>query len=550
MELTKLKRVVNTGEIKPGDFPKYDEGKPEGTGQTENTDQQNTANPGLLSQLGSMPNLVSLGLWAAGGFASGLNSAKKPNELLSDAGTSNMTAGGIGYTAQNYVDPSKVMKEYDNDTLSSAISNPFSTLPRIFGGRNKQEEFIKQANRNAAVGNNFARGNALSQGLQLNAAPDNAASQRQLRGYRDGKNDGWANVSNGEVFVQNGDIIGRVPGIPNFKDGVTAYVGNAGVVSNHKVDGVRNSDYVMLTGDTEGGLMRDMLWRAQHGKSYKNGKLPNYAEGYLGNLIPSSLGMLASIGQYVDAANQDIRVPNVYSANPYESSALNDLAGLKIDQYPIMNQINNATARADAALNMSGGLSGYQRARLRSSNLLNTQNSISNMLMNAQAQNNQYKATLANAKMQLGNQTAQRMQQSNMFREEMAAKSHAARQQGKQMGIYNFLNQLQGYYANEFKRRQFNETMDLYRQQQALDRDRFNAEFPDYGKKSSTTDYKVNTSLTTPHFSYSLIPGGKLGGNIGMYTPPTVTAPKPFYYPGASFNVYSSFWKSPYLIKR
>jgi len=47
--------------------------------------------------------------------------------------------------------------------------------------------------------------------------------------------------------------------------------------------------------------------------------------------------------------------------------------------------------------------------------------------MNAQMQNNQYRANLANAKMQLGSQYAQRMQQSRMFNEEMLAKAHAAR---------------------------------------------------------------------------------------------------------------------------
>jgi len=163
-----------------------------------------------------------------------------------------------------------------------------------------------------------------------------------------------------------------MPGLPNFKDGIVAYVGDAGVVSNHKVGGIRNSDYVMATGDVKGGLIRDMFWRKEHGKEYKNGKLPGFKEGYLGNLIPSGLGMLASVGQYLDASSQDLRSPQIYSANPYEQSALNDLAGLRINQYPIINQINNATARADYALNKSGGLSGYQRSRLRTANLYNT----------------------------------------------------------------------------------------------------------------------------------------------------------------------------------
>ena len=425
----------------------------------------------------------ALGSWAGGGIASGLNAVKKTNELLAEVGTSNANVGGIGYSAQNQIDSSKYMDEYDSGTAKSFLTNPFEGIARIFG-RNKQEQAIKQANQRVAINNTFNRDAALTQKLQMDEAYKNTNSQTQLRGYQDGRGSdytgGFARLSNGEVLVKGDQIIDRIPGLPNFKDGVTAYVGDAGVVSNHKVGGIRNSDYVMATGDVQGGLMRDMFWRKQHGKGYKNGKLPEFAEGYLGNLIPSGLGMLASIGQYIDASSQDIRSPQIYSADPYEQSALNDLSGLRINQYPIINQINNATARADQALNMSGGLSGYQRARLRNANLLNTQKSISDSLIGAQTQNNAYKANLANAKMQLGNQYAQRMQQSRMFNEEMLAKAHAARQQGKQMGIYNFLNQLQSFYANEFKRRQFNDTMDLYRQNLQLDRDKFNRDLKNY----------------------------------------------------------------------
>jgi uncharacterized protein YbgA (DUF1722 family) len=57
------------------------------------------------------------------------------------------------------------------------------------------------------------------------------------------------------------------------------------------------------------------------------------------------------------------------------------------------------------------------------------------------------------------------MQAANQYRADMTAKAHAAKQQGIQAGLSNLLAQIQGYYSNDFKRRQFNETMDLYRQQ-------------------------------------------------------------------------------------
>jgi hypothetical protein len=51
-----------------------------------------------------------------------------------------------------------------------------------------------------------------------------------------------------------------------------------------------------MTNDVAGALALDNMWRTKHGKNYKNGKLPGFKEGLLGNLIPSGLGALASIG--------------------------------------------------------------------------------------------------------------------------------------------------------------------------------------------------------------------------------------------------------------
>lgn len=455
---------------------------------------------------------------AAIGFGTDVYGATKYDkgqaELLSEGNRSQQSVDGIGYEAYGGVNQSQFNKDVSSKktantlktmgsgaALGAALGSVIPGLGTVFGGiagglvggaagliaggamEREAERKRRLANISGAIKTEDNRSDASTTALQLRANQNDQNPQAQLRGWRDGRATdagGWGRLSSGEVLVHGDQIIDRMPGLPNFKDGIVAYVGDAGVVSNHKVGGIRNSDYVMATGDVKGGLIRDMFWRKEHGKEYKNGKLPGFKEGYLGNLIPSGLGMLASVGQYLDASSQDLRSPQIYSANPYEQSALNDLAGLRINQYPIINQINNATARADYALNKSGGLSGYQRSRLRTANLYNTQKNISDTLMNAQMQNNQYRANLANAKMQLGSQYAQRMQQSRMFNEEMLAKAHAARQQGKQMGMFNFLNQLQSYYANEFKRRQFNDTMDLYRQQQNLDKARFDSELARY----------------------------------------------------------------------
>jgi len=156
---------------------------------------------------------------------------------------------------------------------------------------------------------------------------------------------------------------------------------------------------------------------------------------------------------------------------------LRDLAGLKINQYPIIDQINRAKTASDYWVNVSGGLSAAQRAAARSSNLYNTQRNIADLLTNVQAQNNAYKAQLANAKLQLGYQDAQRRQTANQFDLDYYSKAHAAREKYRQTGVSNFLSQLQGYYANEFKRTQFNDMMRQYKDDRQLEYERLKGLF-------------------------------------------------------------------------
>ena len=518
-----------------------------------------------VTNVGAAANIVPAAIAFGTDLHDSANYGVTKEELMAQGGQSQQSTGGIGYDVYNGVNmpqfKAQVAKENRQNTLKTVgsgaalgaavgsiipglgtvaggiIGGAAGFIGSLFGSSRRKKKALEQArmaNRDVAIHNDFQKDGAETMRLQQDAAKREGNSQAQLRGnFALGRGldfeGGLGKVSDHEVFVAGDRVLGQMPGKANFKDdNVVNIPRGVGIVSNNVSDitGMRNSDYVIKTRDVAGGLLLDAISRAKKGVGYKNGKLPEFKEGYLGNLIPSGLGMLASVGQYLDASGQDIRSPQIYSGNPYEQSALNDLAGLRINQYPIINQINNATARADNAVRMSGGLSGYQRSQLRAANLLNTQKSISDTLMNAQMQNNQYRANLANAKMQLGSQYAQRMQQARMFNEEMLAKAHAARQQGKQMGIYNFLNQLQSYYANEFKRRQFNDTMDLYRQQQALDRDKFNAAFPNYGKAKPTITMKPLTNAEIKRLGGLQLPYSSLAYTNDLYARMNAFKPK------------------------
>lgn len=71
---------------------------------------------------------------------------------------------------------------------------------------------------------------------------------------------------------------------------------------------------------------------------------------------------------------------------------------------------------------------------------------------NIQAQNNAYRSAYANAMLSAGQNKAVRKQQANQYDEEYMAKANAARQQMKEQGIYNVLNNLNQFYKNEWDR--------------------------------------------------------------------------------------------------
>ena len=220
---------------------------------------------------------------------------------------------------------------------------------------------------------------------------------------------------------------------------------------------------------------------------YKNGKVPGYKEGWLGNGIPALFGTVAGLGQYLDAIHNTPYHPRTYAANPYETTALNTLAGLRINPYPIARQLRDAEARSNRAIDMAGGLSGSQRTAARLANLNTTQGNISNLLSSIQQQNNAYRANYAQAALDAGNKSRAARMSANQWDLDYYSKAHAARNKGMQTGVANMLAQIQQYQANEFKRRQFNETMALYRADQKQRKDQFDWYTNTLAKLNNTT---------------------------------------------------------------
>lgn len=418
----------------------------------------------------------AIGAWAGGGVLEGLNRIKSADEHLADAGTSEQNINGITYTQQNGVDASKIMDEYDSNTAKDFLTNPFRGIASIFG-RSKARRQAENAAKYASIQQSAARDNAYAQYLRLDGAKkygnmeDQAlyAANGKLPKCKDGlvsstgivNGEATARVSNGEVIANKAlGTMYRVPGLKNNKDGKLAALNDSDTVITNKYG---LSDYAWRTGDIVGA---EKMMAALTNPSYKCGKLPGFEEGWLGNFVPAALGTLASLDQTINAYKNKSFRPNTYASNPYELEGLSTLAGLRINPYPVITQLRDAEYRSNKAIDLAGGLSGSQRTATRLANLNSTQKNIANLLSSIQQQNNAYRSNYAQAAINAGQASRQARMAANQWDLDYYSKAHAARNRGIQTGIANILSQIQQYQANEFKRRQFNDTMDLYRADQ------------------------------------------------------------------------------------
>lgn len=461
------------------------------------------------------------------------------DEIIAQAKPMQMSKNGIGYQGRYFTAKDGKLPGYRSGTVGNiagatasgasmgSVAGPWgaviggavglvgSTLGEIFSS-GQQERNERNAKNWVHAQNMGAMDDAYTKYLQLDYAKNYGDTRSQmLYGHQDGKLASATGLVNGEptARVSNGEVIAnktlgtmyRVPGIKNNKDGKLAALNNSDTVITNKYG---LSDYAWQTGDIEGA---ENMMRMLTNPGYKCGKLPKHAEGWLGNAIPSALGAIASLGQYLDARQNRPYLPNTYAVNPYEGEALSTLAGLRINPYPVMQQLRNAEARTNRAISSAGGLSGAQRTSARLAGLYGTQSNIANMLSNIQAQNNAYKSKYADAAINAGQASRAARMSANQWDLDMYARAHAARNKGMQTGIANMLAQIQQYQANEFKRRQFNDTMQLYRDD--MDQRKKNFEWMQNQSTRGIGADPATNNLTTPLY------GGQNSTYFGMKDP-------------------------------
>ena len=502
------------------------------------------------------------------------------DEVLNKYGTSQQSIGGIGFEQQNDIDSNKEMDaenaEIKGNTMGSTLSGasagasigsvagPWGTaiggavgaigglLGGIFGGSKRRREAMRQlriAKDKALTKNENSRSSATSQLLQKRFAEEYGNQEDQLLFAAYGKDDvdpitnqtyknhvvdtaygmafmpqtAWG--SKGEWIESEDGSLHKIKRGPNdtarihVSDGDTIYSAKLkNPITGHSIA----KDVPMYA---QAGMLDELKFIQQEQRNMKvknRNRIPRLAEGaeWYTNLIPAVSGTLIGLGQYNDARRQEVYRSNTFKANPYAQIAINDLDKLSINPYPIMQQQRAAEARSAGAITQSGGLSAGQRALSRIASLNATQQNIANAISAIQSQNNQYRANAAQARLTVGNQEATRRQAAEQWDTDMYAKAHAARQQGMQMGMYNFQNALEQYFANEFKRKQFNDQLSLYRDDLKIRRGELQALLNNNNTSSASTSPKY--SLLDQIKSGIAAPGNINGSLYQSYIPSSV----------------------------
>lgn len=417
----------------------------------------------------------------------------------------------------------------------------------------ERREMVNRFNDKALHLGTDAEGAALTKYLQLSNAEENGVPDKQLLyGHSEGKqpevnpktgrtkDDVWMYTPSGYKFGKANALgepgetmfdteTGEMSMIP-YHPGDSKHPGDiqpidaknkTAIFTNRWIDPVTGKSFAKaaINGDDDPyALLNRMKILVNDNKSKKSlmkakcGKLPKHYEGWVPNAISSGLTMLGGLTQYLDAKGQEVKKPNTYIANPYEMKAFETLAGLRVNPYPMMQQLKNAELRTNRAIDVSGGLSVGQRKLQRLAALNQTQRNISDALANIEMQNNSYFSDYAKTALQAGMNNAKMAMAANQYDLDYYSKAHAARQQGMQAGMYNLINGMQQYYANDFKRRQFNDTIGLYREQLDIDKQKTLADIQNMAfNQKQAQKQSQNQTVLNPYEWLKLGPAGYYG---------------------------------------
>ena len=157
-------------------------------------------------------------------------------------------------------------------------------------------------------------------------------------------------------------------------------------------------------------------------------------------------------------------MPNVYASNRYAPIALQTIAGNRVSANPILEKLYAQDRQAAYQLANSGGYTGGQRQANRVALALGNQRNIADALMNVQEKNAAYRNAYAEMAARLGDNDAQRLQQSNQYGWEAYNRAHGDKTKGIETHLSNIGLIGQKWLSQRIKNKQYEDTLDLYQQ--------------------------------------------------------------------------------------
>ena len=256
----------------------------------------------------------------------------------------------------------------------------------------------------------------------------------------------------------------------------------------------KNSEEFQKADSKLAGEIENILDRQAEQRQYTETQTNKFAGGKMSafnRLFPTMASATMGLAQLAHWGTNPIQYHSTYAANPYGTRALNELNQLRYNPYPDIQASSDAERRAAYANSQAGGMTGGQRYMGRIGLGIGAMRNAANVYSNAQQQNNNYRTQYANALLHEGNSIASRRQNANQHDWSDYVAAHGAKTRGIEQAGANIVGAINGAFQNEFKYRTWQDTLDMYRQQQQLDREKLEADMK--ASKARTT-----TSTTRP----------------------------------------------------
>ena len=264
---------------------------------------------------------------------------------------------------------------------------------------------------------------------------------------------------------------------------------------------------------------------AKDGKDNKNKSKKDYS--WMSGSGLGAANAISNLSRMLWWNNQKPVYNNTYIPNTYQSRGLQGLANLRYNPYPAIQAAKQAERQAAYANANSGGLSGAQKYLGRIALGIGNMQNMANVYAQAEQQNNALRAQYYDAALKYGDADATRRQSALQYDLSRFDQAHGAKVKGVEQWLANSQNAINQWYANEFKRKTYQDTLDIYKDQTKFDRQalqqsmaeaaanrKANAEM--YNKWLNAQQNTNNANKPQSTFSYTLF-YPNLFGNSTLY---------------------------------